>query len=279
MDNQDQSDYWNGQAGRRWVEFSDRLDAMLLPFANQILSSANVTPDDNVLDIGCGGGALSILASQTAKSVLGIDISKLLIALAKDRTKTLDTVNFTLSDASKIALETHRDLIVSRFGIMFFADPVAAFANLRRQVKDTGRMSFACWQSPMKNMWARAPLEAAMPFLNHPPTPPKPHAPGPFAFADANYVTEILTKAGWHNIGLTDWTGDIRLPGRDAAEVASFMMEMGPLSRIMKEQNLDMEPVHAALIERLSEKASADGSIDMQASIWIVSATAAPGET
>ena len=274
MSNQEQLDYWNGQAGQRWVEFSDRLDAMLLPFAHQILSSAQITPDDNVLDIGCGGGALSILASQTAKSVLGIDISKPLIALAKERTKTMGTVNFMLSDAAEMALETQRDLIISRFGVMFFADPIAAFSNLRQHVKDTGRMRFACWQSPMKNMWARAPLEAAMPFLTHPPTPPKPHAPGPFAFADADYVTEVLTKAGWHNIVLTDWTGDIRLPGHDAAEVASFMMEMGPLSKIMKEQSLDIEPVHAALIERLSKKAGVDGSVDMQASIWSVSATA-----
>lgn len=273
MSNQEQSDYWNGQAGQKWVKFSDRLDAMLLPFAHQILSSAHIAPEDNVLDIGCGGGALSMLASQSAKSVLGIDISKPLIALAKERTKTLDTVDFMLSDASEMALETQRDLIISRFGIMFFADPISAFSNLRRHVKDTGRMRFACWQSPMKNTWARAPLEAAMPFLNHPPTPPEPHAPGPFAFADPNYMTEVLTKAGWHNISLTDWTGDIRLPGHDATEVASFMMEIGPLSKIMKEQSLDLEPVHAAL-ERLSEKASADGSVEMQASIWIVSATA-----
>lgn len=276
MSNQEQSEFWNGDAGKRWVEFSDRLDAMLLPFASQILAAAHISPDDDVLDIGCGGGALSILASNTAKSILGIDISKPLIDLAVERAKTLGNLNFALSDASDMALETKRDVIISRFGIMFFADPIAAFSNLRRHVKDTGRMCFACWQSPMKNMWARAPLEAAMPFLKHPPTPPKPYDPGPFAFADSNYVTAVLTSAGWHDIALTDWTGDVRLPGRDANEVASFMMEMGPLSRILKEQKLDMGPVHAALVEKLSEKASADGSIDMEASIWIVSAAAMP---
>lgn len=272
MSNAQQSEFWNGDAGQRWVTFSARLDAMLLPFAQQILTAAHISYDENVLDIGCGGGALSLMASKVGKSVLGVDISKPLIDLAWERSKMLDTVEFSHGDAAEMSFDKKRDVVLSRFGVMFFSDPVRAFANIRKQVKADGRMVFACWQSPMKNLWARAPLEAAMPFFKQPPTPPEPHAPGPFAFADSEYLTDILMDAGWKTVELTDWTGKIRLPGGDVEETAAFMMEMGPLSKIMKDQDLDEKRVQSALIEKLSYAANDDGTVDMQASIWIVKA-------
>ena len=113
-----------------------------------------------------------------------------------------------------------------------------------------------------------------MPFLKKPPEPPEPHAPGPFAFADSEYLTDILMDAGWKTAELTDWTGDIRLPGGEVDETAGFMMEMGPLSKIIAEQDLDFGAVRNALVEKLSQAANADGTIDMQASVWIVSAAA-----
>ena len=272
MNNAQQSEYWNGDAGQRWVTFSARLDAMLLPFAEQVLTAAHITPKDDVLDIGCGGGALSLMASKLGNSVLGVDISKPLIDLAWERSKMMDAVEFTQGDAAAISLDKKRDVVLSRFGVMFFSDPVSAFANIRRQVKPGGRMVFACWQSPMKNLWAKAPLEAAMPFFKQPPTPPEPHAPGPFAFADAEYLTDTLMDAGWKTVELTDWTGKIRLPGEDVEETAAFMIEMGPLSKIMKDQDLDQTRVQAALVKKLSQAANPDGTVDMQASIWIVEA-------
>lgn len=272
MDNQQQSEFWNGDAGQRWVTFSERLDAMLLPFAGLILDAANIEPQDTVLDIGCGAGALSLLASKRAKSVLGVDISRPLINLAKDRSNAIISAAFHCEDAATTTLDEKRDIVISRFGVMFFSDPVSAFANIRKQVKPDGRMVFACWQSPMKNLWAKAPLEAAMPFFKELPMPPIPHAPGPFAFADSEYLTDTLMDAGWKTVELTDWTGKIRLPGEDAQEAAAFMMEMGPLSKIMKDQDLDEKRVQSALIEKLSQSANDDGTIDMQASVWIVKA-------
>lgn len=272
MDNEQQSDYWNGEAGQRWVTFSDRLDAMLGPFAELILNAANIKPDETVLDIGCGGGALSLIAAQAAQSVLGVDISQPLIGLAQERAKEIPSVTFRCEDAATISLDEKRDVVISRFGVMFFSDPVTAFVNIRNQVKPSGRMVFACWQSPMKNLWAKAPLEAAMPFFKEPPTQPEPHAPGPFAFADSEYLTDTLMDAGWKTVELTDWTGEIRLPGEDVEETAAFMTEMGPLSKIMKEQDLDEKRVQSALIEKLSKAANADGTVDMQGSVWIVKA-------
>lgn len=275
MDNEHQSEYWNGEAGQLWVTFSDRLDAMLGPFAELILNASNIKPDETVLDIGCGGGALSLLAAQKAQSVLGVDISKPLIGLAEKRAAWLAQTHFHCGDAATISLDEKRDVVVSRFGVMFFSDPVRAFANIRHQVKPNGRMVFACWQSPMKNLWAKAPLEAALPFFKEPPTSPEPHVPGPFAFADSEYLTDTLMDSGWKTVELTDWTGEIRLPGEDVEETAAFMTEMGPLSKIMKEQGLEEKRVQSALIEKLSKAANDDGTVDMQASIWIVKASVA----
>jgi len=272
MDNQQQSDFWNGDAGQRWVTFSDRLDLMLRPFADLVLEAAHLSPEETVLDIGCGGGALSLLAADKAKSVLGVDISRPLIALAQDRSQSATPTTFLHGDASNITLDGKRDVALSRFGVMFFANPAKAFSNIAEQLSPNGRLVFACWQSPAKNAWAKAPLEAAMPFFKAMPAPPEPHAPGPFAFADPQYLTDVLMDAGWSSVELTDWTDAIRLPGNDAEEAAAFMMEMGPLSKILKEQDLDFAQVQAALVAKLKENANDDGTVDMQGSVWLVKA-------
>lgn len=274
MDKIDQAEYWNGDAGKRWVEFSDRLDVMLAPFADVILERAHITPHDHVLDVGCGAGILSQMAAKDAKSVLGLDISKPLIAHSKRRAAHLTNLDFIQGDAGSVALSSGKDLLISRFGVMFFEDPVAALSNLHAGMNAEGRMVFACWQAPSENMWAMAPLQAAMPFFKEPPTPSDPHAPGPFAFADSAYVKDVLSTAGWKNVEFQNWRGTVELPGDDVAESARFMMEMGPLSRIMKAQNIDKAPVEAALISKLSEAANEKGRVNMDAAVWIVSADA-----
>lgn len=274
MDKIDQAEYWNGDAGQRWVEFSDRLDSMLAPFADAVMEHANVKSVDDVLDVGCGAGILSQMVGKHAKSVLGLDISEPLISHAKARAIHLSNVDFISGDAGTKVLDTRKDLLVSRFGVMFFEDPVTAFSNLHENMNSGGRLVFACWQAPPKNMWAMAPLQVAMPFFKEVPTPPDPRAPGPFAFADADYVTEVLNASGWKNVEFSDWRGTVTLPGDDVAESASFMMEMGPLSRIMKAQDIEKAPVQAALISKLSEAADETGRVQMDAAVWIVCADA-----
>jgi len=247
---------------------------MLLPIAEQILLAANIQGDEDVLDIGCGAGALSLMATKMGRGVLGVDISQPLIDLAWGRSEMIDSVDFKPADASTLELDKKRDVFVSRFGVMFFSDPVSAFANIRRQVKPTGRMVFACWQASAKNDWARAPLESAMPFLKSAPTPPDPKAPGPFAFAEPEYLSDMLMDAGGNNVELVDWTGNIRLPGDNPEDSAAFMMEMGPLSKILKEQELDFGSVQDALVNKLSSSADKDGCVDMQVAAWIVKASA-----
>jgi SAM-dependent methyltransferase len=272
---QDQKEFWNGDAGQRWVEHSGLLDAMLAPFASMILKTAGISERESVLDIGCGAGALSMLAAKRGREVLGVDISKPLIDFAAQRASAANSnAKFQLGDAALLACDSKFDVVISRFGVMFFADPVAAFKNIADCVKPGGRMVFACWQGLADNMWARAALEVAMPFLKALPTPPEPGAPGPFAFADFDGLYDMLEDAGWTDVEVMDLQGDIRLPGGNAEESAAFMLEMGPLAGILKAQGIDMAPVETAFVKYLREKENADGHIGLTSAAWIVSARA-----
>lgn len=272
MSSQEQIDYWNGQAGEKWVAHASQLDAMLRPFAIEVLNAANISQSDNVLDIGCGGGALSLLAAQSAARLCGVDVSAPLITLARKRAAGLNNVTFHCADAAEFRSDEPYDVAVSRFGVMFFHNPVAAFSNIRKIMKPQGRLAFACWQSPVKNDWARAPLEVALPFLTTPPEPPKPNAPGPFAFADRSYLKQVLADAGWQDVTFTDWSGKMALPGTTVDEAADFMLKMGPLSRLIAEQELDFEAVKSALASKLQNHIDAEGVVHMGASAWIVTA-------
>lgn len=277
MDNTSQIEYWNGVAGQKWVRDADRMDVMLAPFVDAIIASVLPGPGQSVIDIGCGAGALSLnLVSSAANvSVTGVDVSEPLIALAKQRSDAVGAgIEFVVADAAAWKAAEPVDLVISRFGVMFFADPVGAFANIRANLKQKGRMRFSCWRPLQENAWALAPLQAAMHLLKTPPTPPAPGTPGPFAFGDADYVNRILIESGWSNITITPWEGDLTLPGASAEESAAFMLEMGPLSRAISEQGIDPETVKEAVVAKLKEVAGEDGRIRLKAAAWIVEAEA-----
>lgn len=277
MDNTSQIEYWNGPAGRKWVRDADRMDVMLSPFIDAILSPVLPGPGQAVIDVGCGAGALSlnVAASAVNVSVTGVDVSAPLIELAKQRSAAVGAgIEFVVADASVWRPAQPVDLVISRFGVMFFADPVAAFANIRAGVKPKGRLRFACWRPLPENIWALAPLQAAMPLLKAPPAPPQPGTPGPFAFGDADYVTRILRDSGWADISITPWDGDLMLPGASAEDTAEFMLDMGPLSRAIAEQGIDPDVVKGAVVARLRELAGEDGRTRLKAAAWIVEAEA-----
>ena len=275
MDNSDQIDFWNGENGEKWVENADLLDAMLAPFADAVLAAAALQPTEHVLDIGCGAGVLTLQAAAAVAPTgraTGIDVSQPLINLARQRAG--NSADFHLQDASAFRPDQPADVIISRFGVMFFADPVAAFSSLRAAVKPGGRLAFACWQSLAENDWANAPLQAALPFLKEPPTPPPPGTPGPFAFADKGHILEILSAAGWQDTGVADWRGKLTLPGKTPADAARFMTKIGPVSRLLQMQDIDLAPLEAALRERLEQDQDETGRVALNAAAWIVTARA-----
>ena len=270
--------YWNSEAGPRWVAMQERMDGMLAPLMNAALDRARPAVGETVLDVGCGCGAtLLALADQVGPdgSVMGVDISAPMLDRARERVRdsAIRNVRLMLSDAAVHAFEPGVfDLAFSRFGVMFFDSPESAFANIRSALAATGRLAFVCWAPPRDNPWLTVPLTAARPHL--PPQPESdPTAPGPFAFADPDRVSGILTRAGYSAIEITRHDTSIRICGPGEAErAAHFAMESGPVGRAMA--GADPAARVAAVQAILTEfrRLEGPGGIAMPGSVWLVSA-------
>ena len=187
--NAGQIDYWNDEAGPKWVRLQELLDHQLADLGLFVVERAAPAAGERVLDIGCGCGASSLELAQRVGpkgSVLGVDVSEPMLARARERARHagVDNLQFQRGDAQVTPFEPGSfDLVHSRFGIMFFEDPPAAFANMRRALAPNGRVTFVCWQPLSENPWMRIPMAAALPHIELPPIP-APGAPGPFALGD-----------------------------------------------------------------------------------------------
>jgi SAM-dependent methyltransferase len=212
--NRDQIEYWNSDEARRWVDQQWRYDAMLEPYARRLLGAAEIAPDERVLDVGCGTGTTTLAAAVGARDVLGIDIAESMIARARDqaRERGLQNARFEVADAQTAIFEADYDVVISRFGVMFFDDPVAAFANLRTALRRNGRTVFVCWQNIAGNEWVLVPGTAAAAHV-----PPRDvgesGAPGPFALGDAERLRAYLTGAGFGDVGIEPLAESILLGG------------------------------------------------------------------
>jgi SAM-dependent methyltransferase len=274
--NQDQIDYWNGPAGQRWAEAQESMDRNLASIHGALLAFANVKQGENVLDIGCGCGTTTLAFAQAAgKSahVTGLDISAPMLGVARGRAKAAGrAIDFVESDAATSAFKPEFDIVTSRFGVMFFADPAAAFANIRKALKPGGRLAFVCWRAMPENVWALVPLAAARDLLPAQP-PPDPNAPGPFAFADATRLKSILEAAGFKNVKSEklDTVMHLAATARDAAQ---FALGIGPLARAAVDVD---EPTRAKIVERVTaamKKFETPSGVSPPAACWLVGATA-----
>lgn len=235
--NEAQGRYWNDEAGPRWVAMQRDLDAQLEPLGHAVIDALAPAHDARVIDVGCGAGATSLALARRvpAGSVLGCDISQPLLARARERAAGLAHLRFEHADAQTHAFEpaTH-DAVFSRFGVMFFADPVAAFANLGRALVEGGRLAFVCWRQMADNPSFVLPLTAALPLLPEPPPPPDPTAPGPFAFADGERVHDVLARAGFTAIDVAAHDSEIVFGGRNDLDGAvELALQVGPLARAL----------------------------------------------
>jgi SAM-dependent methyltransferase len=276
-ENAAQAEYWTSVAGPRWTEHQEHQDQVLRPVSARLIVAADPKPGDRVIDVGCGCGATTIdFAARVSPGgdVLGLDLSEPMLARARQRAAQNLPVRFELADATVYHFKPNAaDLVVSRFGVMFFADPARSFANLRKGLKPGGRLVFACWREPKQNPWLILPLREA---AKHAPPLPEtsPEAPGPFAFASEARVRRILKDSGYVDIELApqDLEFDIAIgQGLDAAVKAS--MTIGPTSRILDGQS---EAVRAAatvdIRKALAAQARGD-SVPLGAAIWMVTAT------
>ena len=283
MSNQEQIDYWNGEAGERWAQEDDRMARLLRPVAEALLDHINPEPGSRAIDIGCGGGSQSILLAERLGGtghVLGVDISGPLLGVARDKTRAqfpeYAEMDFLQADASSHTFEAASvDLLFSRFGVMFFDDPTAAFSNMRPALRDGGRLGFSCWQGVKENQWVREPLQAALQHVP-PPEKPDPNAPGPFAFADDSRVTAILKDSGFTDIRLEPREVDMVFGnGGDLKQTVAELVGIGPVSRLLMDQD---DATRARVVESVAEVMASyfsDGALQMKGAVWFVTATAA----
>ena len=235
-DNTDQVEFWNSSGADRWVRHQEIMDRSLEPYGQAVLQAARPHKGERVVDVGCGCGWTSLEAAEAVGAggaVLGVDVSAPMLDRARQRAKArgLSHATFTVADASAHPFEGHFDLLMSRFGVMFFGDPTAAFANLRRALRPGGRLAFACWAPVAENQWFRVAMAAAGTVVPLPePTPPG--APGPFAFADPERVQGILQGAGFADVSIEAFSPDFML-GPDLETAATHGVETGPVTRVL----------------------------------------------
>ena len=276
--NADQIAYWNGPGGQRWANRQQTQDILLAPVADLVIDRARIKAGERVIDVGCGSGAVSIAVAEKVGRggrVLGVDVSSPMLARARQIAPQGLPVEFVLADATVHPFEPASfDLLISRFGVMFFAEPVGSFANLRKALKVSGRLAFACWREPRENPFFMAPLQAV---YKHAPKLPQlgPEDPGPFSFASEQRVGRILNEAGFSEIKMEPCNLALDLAvGRGLDAAIQSALEIGPAARALAEQP---EEIVAAATKSVREALSpfARGqAVPLGASIWIVTASA-----
>lgn len=277
--NQEQIEYWNEKAGPKWVAFQEKLDAQIAPFTRAVLDRAGLKPGERVLDIGCGCGASTLAAAARVTpggSAMGVDISRPMLQRARDRASAGGAANveFVEADAQTYPFESGAfDAAVSRFGVMFFADSAAAFANVRRALEPGGRLAFVCWRPMTENPWMTIPMIAAAQHIELPP-PPDPNGPGPFAFADDARLRGILQSEGFADIRIDKH--DYRMPIGSTgalAEAVEFTLSIGPVSALMLDKPESVrETVRGSIRAALEPHYTRDGVV-LDAAAWLVSAS------
>lgn len=268
--NQDQIEYWNGRAGEKWVALQGSLDAMLAPATAELQARAGPLSGQRVLDIGCGTGETCTIWLASGAHVTGVDISAPMLAVAANR--TAGRVTLIAADASIWRGEAPFDLAVSRFGVMFFADPAAAFANIAANVRPGGRLLFTCWRAVAENQWVSTPMAAIRDLLPDAP-PPELHAPGPFALADSVRLRGILERAGFAHVSITPFDFPVSLASTGGlAEAVRFAMQIGPSGAALAGASEEMLAAAAERLKAALAPYDRHGLVTLGGALWLVEA-------
>jgi SAM-dependent methyltransferase len=246
--NVEQARAWNGPDGANWVENEDFYNEASRYLTPLLIDAAEIAPTDRVLDIGCGNGETTRLAAHRGASAFGIDLSSSMVARARERAREEDLTNlrFVQGDAQIYPLEPDAfDVSISRNGVMFFDDPVAAFINIARATVTGGRLAILCWRDLKRNEWVSAIRDALAGGRSLPDPPP--HVPGPFAFADSDHVRAILDAAGFDRIELTPIDEPLYM-GPDASRAFDRVSKIGVVIGLLQDLG---ESARATALENL----------------------------
>lgn len=271
---------WANEMGQRWLSYLDSFEGMIAPIGKALLKRAAFKPDERVVDLGCGGGATTIAIAQAVAptgEVVGLDISPDLVAHATRRAADAGASNarFVCADASTATLDAKFDRLFSRFGSMFFDEPYAAFANLHNMLKPGARIDLAAWASPKDNPWIRDVTLAAKNHLDIPT--PEPRAPGPFAFEDTDYLTDILKQAGFSAIDIVGHMDMLAVggAGKSPDQVAEFLMGATTFGSHLVNREPELSArVRQDITELLQVHYRPGEGVMMGAKAWLVSARA-----
>jgi SAM-dependent methyltransferase len=277
--NQSQSEYWNGAGGERWVRHQVVIEQAFEPFGAAALARLSAAAGESVLDVGCGAGQSSLTIARSvgvSGRVLGLDLSRPMLQRARERAAEagLGNLSFVEGDASSHVFETRFAAAFSRFGVMFFSDPVLAFTHLRGTLLSGGRLVFACWQSFEDNPWVALPFAAAREVVPNAALPIDPEAPGPFSFGSPGRVGGILNRAGYQRVEIQPFSAPVAF-SRDGVESAvDFSCQVGPVGRLVTEHP---EPVRLQIREKLRtllQPLDRGGHIELGGAVWLVRAEA-----
>jgi SAM-dependent methyltransferase len=270
---------WNGSAGRAWVDSQQVLDRVLAPFQDILIEAIVAGSGGHVLDVGCGTGSTSLAIARRLGEggrCVGVDISEPMLTRARERAGVEPRPpSFVWADAETYAFEAESfDRVVSRFGVMFFANPVAAFANLRRAAKPEGELRFVAWRKADENPFMTTAERVAAPLL--PNLPPRhPNEPGQFAFGDAQRVRTILEDSGWLDVDLQPIDVPCSMPESDLDE---YVTRMGPVGRVLHEADASLRAEFLKRARMAYEPYVHGAVVEFVGACWLVRARASTRE-
>ena len=274
--NQEQRDYWNRDDARHWIDAQRRYDEMLEPFGAAVLATAGIEPGHKVLDVGCGNGATTRGAARMARDghALGIDLSEPMLDRARElaRQEGIENVAFESDDAQTRAFEPEFDHAISRFGVMFFDDPPAAFANIRSALRDRGHATFVVWQEALANEWLSVPGAAMLEYTGLPERA-DPGSPGPFALSDPDRIRNLFAQAGFSELTIEPFETPMLLGGRGTLdESVDFLASTGIGQGFLEDLTPEVAKKALASVRDALEPFLTPEGVRIGSAAWIVSA-------